>query len=176
MSPDTSRAGRSGVGYHERLRVPLRWWALLTMSLASVLLAFLVATPLWLALGVTVVLGAGMGAVYLRYGAARVVVADGHLAAGRARIPVRLLGVPVALDTPASRRLAGMDADARAYLLLRAYVGGSVQVPVLDPSDPAPYWLISSRHPDRLVAALLHESERDTGDDARGSADGPGNG
>ena len=36
--------------YDERLGVPLRWWALATMFLASVLLAFLVATPLWLAL------------------------------------------------------------------------------------------------------------------------------
>jgi hypothetical protein len=23
-----------------------------------------------------------------------------------------------------------------------------------DPDDPTPYWLISSRHPDRLLAAL----------------------
>ena len=31
--------------YDERLGVPLRWWALATMFLASMLLAFLVATP-----------------------------------------------------------------------------------------------------------------------------------
>ena len=38
------------VEYDERLHVPLRWWALLTMFLATVLLAFLVATPAWVAL------------------------------------------------------------------------------------------------------------------------------
>jgi hypothetical protein len=75
--------------------------------------------------------------------------------AGRAHIPVDQLGVPVALDAPASRRLAGVDADARAYLLLRPYVARSVQVPVQDPQDPAPYWLVSTRHPDRVVAALV---------------------
>ncbi len=140
--------------YSERLRVPLRWWALLTMFCAALLLAFLVATPLWLSITVTAVAFALMATVFLSYGAARLVVADGVLRAGRARIEVRHLGVPVAHDAPASRRLAGVDADARAYLLLRAYVPRSVQVPVRDPGDPTPYWLLSTRHPDRLVAAL----------------------
>ena len=29
-----------------------------------------------------------------------------------------------------------------------------VRVPVEDPADPAPYWLVSSRRPDQLAAAL----------------------
>ena len=45
-----------GPSYDERLAVPLRWWALATMFWASVLLAFLVSTPAWVALGATVVL------------------------------------------------------------------------------------------------------------------------
>jgi hypothetical protein len=141
-------------GYDERLHVPLRWWAMLTMFMATVLLAFLVATPAWLALLVTGVLTALMAAVFVGYGAARVSVRDQMFRAGRAQIPVSLLGAPVALDARASHRLAGVDADARAYLLLRAYVKRSVQVPVHDPADPTPYWLVSTRHPDRVVAAL----------------------
>lgn len=142
------------VGYDERLHVPLRWWALLTMFMASLLLAFLVATPAWLAFVVTGVLTALMVAVFVGYGAARVSVHDHTFRAGRAQIPVALLGAPVALDAQASRRLAGVDADARAFLLLRPYVKRSVQVPVHDPADPAPYWLVSTRRPDRLVTAL----------------------
>ncbi|MFP5253335.1 MAG: DUF3093 domain-containing protein [Actinomycetes bacterium] len=141
--------------YSEMLHVPLRWWALLTMFLASVLLAFLVATPVWVALAVTGVLAAGSVALLVGYGAARVVVDDGTFKAGRARIPVHLLGAPVALDAQASRLLAGMHADARAYLLLRPYVKRSVQVPVADPADPTPYWLVSTRHPERLAQALV---------------------
>lgn len=140
--------------YRETLHVPLRWWALLTMFLASVLLAFLVATPAWVALGVTGALTAVVGAVLVGYGAARVTVEDGTFRAGRARIPVSLLGTPVALDAQASRMLAGVDADARAFLLLRPYVKGSVQVPVSDPADPTPYWLVSCRRPDALVSAV----------------------
>ena len=29
-----------------------------------------------------------------------------------------------------------------------------VRVPLTDPADPTPYWLVSTRHPARLVAAL----------------------
>lgn len=142
------------MSYEERLHVPLRWWALLTMFAASVLLAFLVATPLWLALAVTAVVFGVVAAVFVGYGAARITVHGGVLRAGRATIPVRHLGAAVALDARASHRLAGVDADARAYLLLRPYVKQSVQVPVQDPGDPTPYWLLSTRHPHRLVAAL----------------------
>ncbi|MGN6576373.1 MAG: DUF3093 domain-containing protein [Nocardioides sp.] len=147
-------ANPRAVDYDERLHVPLRWWALLTMFMATVLLAFLVATPPWVAFTVTGTLTVLMAAVFVSYGAARVSVHDQMFRAGRARIPVSLLGAPVALDAAGSRRLAGVDADARAFLLLRPYVKGSVQVPVQDPADPAPYWLVSSRRPDRLVAAL----------------------
>ena len=140
--------------YDERLHVPLRWWALLTMFLATVLLAFLVATPAWVAFAVTGTLSLAVVAVLVGYGAARISVHDGTFRAGRAQIPVALLGVPVPLDAKASHRVAGVDADARAYLLLRPYVKRSVQVPVQDPADPAPYWLVSTRHPDRLAAAI----------------------
>ena len=59
-----------------------------------------------------------------------------------------------ALDAEEMRLQAGRDADARAYLLLRPYLKRGVRVDLTDPSDPAPYWLISSRRPDRLAAAL----------------------
>ena len=140
--------------YDERLYVPLRWWALLTMFLATVLLAFLVATPAWVAFAVTGVLTLAVVTVLVGYGAARVSVHDGTFRAGRAQIPVTFLGVPVPLDAAASHRAAGVDADARAFLLLRPYLKRSVRVPVQDPADPAPYWLVSTRHPERLAAVL----------------------
>ena len=108
--------------YDERLGVPLRWWALATMFLASVLLAFLVATPVWLALAGTGVLVAMVVAVFVSYGGAHVSVRDEVLTAGRARIPVRLLGGVEALDARSTRLLAGREADARAYLLIRPYL------------------------------------------------------
>jgi hypothetical protein len=141
--------------YDERLRVPLRWWALGTMFVASLLIAFLVATPLWLALsaaGIVVVVWVG---IFVSYPSARVSVGDGVLTAGRARVPVAQVGNVRALDPEATRLLVGREADARAYLLIRPYLRRAVRVDIADPADPAPYWLVSTRRPDRLVAALL---------------------
>ncbi len=146
--------GGHGVGYAERLAVPLRWWALATMLLASMLLAFLVALPASVAFAAAGGLAAVTVAVLAGYGAATVVVGDGHLVAGRARIPVTALAGPEALGHDATRRALGPDADARAYLLVRPYVRGSVRVKVVDPDDPTPYWLVSTRHPGPLAAAI----------------------
>ncbi|MEO5711810.1 MAG: DUF3093 domain-containing protein [Nocardioidaceae bacterium] len=140
--------------YDERLGVPLRWWALATMFTASMLLAFLVATPLWVAIAGTVVLGGALLALFLGYGAARISVTDGVLRAGRARIALEHVGEVRALGAEDTHRLAGRDADARAYLLLRPYLRRAVRVAIDDPADPTPYWLLSTRRPDRLAAAL----------------------
>ena len=95
-----------------------------------------------------------MIAVFLGYGAARLTVRDGEFVAGSARIPVSLLAEPVALDAEATRRALGVEADARAYLVIRPYLKRAVRVRIVDPADPTPYWLVSTRHPDRLAAAL----------------------
>jgi hypothetical protein len=124
------------------------------MFWASVVLAFLVAAPVWVALLVPGALAALNAAVFVSYGAAPVTVLDGRLRAGRAEIPVGLVGEAQALDAEATRQAAGVEADARAYLLLRPYVAGAVRVSVADPADPTPYWLVSTRHP-RVLAEVL---------------------
>lgn len=140
--------------YHERLRVPLRWWVQWTMLIASLWLALIVAVPEPIAWTATAAAMALLALALLWYGDARLRVSDGWFTAGRARIEARHLGVIEALDAEETRRVAGVDADARAYLLLRPYVKRSVRVEITDPADPAPYWLVSSRHPDALAAAL----------------------
>jgi hypothetical protein len=47
-----------------------------------------------------------------------------------------------------------VDADARAYLLLRPYLKRGVRVDIVDPDDPTPYWLVSCRRPEDLVSAV----------------------
>ena len=37
---------------------------------------------------------------------------------------------------------------------LRPYLSRAVRIGIDDPADPTPYWLVSSRRPDRLAAAL----------------------
>lgn len=148
------RTSGADAGYHERLGVPLRWWVQGTMLVASLWLAFAVALPALAAAGIAAVAGGLVAGGFWSYGGARIAVADGELRAGRAHIDVTLLGAATALDADATRRLAGVDADARAYLLLRPYLKRAVRVELLDPVDPTPYWLLSTRHPERLVTAL----------------------
>jgi hypothetical protein len=148
--------------HRERLRVPLRWWAQGTMLVATFWLAFVVSTPATLAWSATGVLLLLMVALFLGYGAPRVEVADGWLRAGRARIPGEFLGGAEPLDPEATRRVAGVQADARAYLLLRPYLKRSVRVTVSDPADPTPYWLVSTRDPEHLASAIGVISGRGT--------------
>ncbi len=143
--------------------MPLRWWVQATMFVAAVWLAFVVALPGVVAWVATGVMAGSVAALFLGYGRARLLVTSEVFQAGRARIPVRLLGQPVALDAADSHRLAGRDANGRAYHLLRPYLKRAVRVSVVDPADPVPYWLVSTRHPEELAAAL--EAVRAAADD-----------
>lgn len=140
--------------YAERLGVPLRWWVQGTMLVATLWLAVAVAMPALGAWIVTLVALALMTFLFTSYGGARVVVAGGTLRAGRAHIAAEHLGAAVALDAEQTRRAAGVEADARAYLLIRPYLKRAVKVEITDPADPAPYWLIGTRHPEELAQAL----------------------
>jgi hypothetical protein len=142
------------VDYAERLTVPLRWWAQGTMFVATLWLAVLAATPEIFAWSVTAVAMAVLVALFVGYGRPKVSVDGTTFRAGRAHIPLDLVGPVTALDADGVRRQAGVEADARAYLLLRPYLKRGVRVDIADPADPTPYWLISSRRPDALVSAL----------------------
>ena len=106
-----------------------------------------------LAVTVAVVATLALGGMLLAT-ATTLSVSDGVFRAGRARIPVDLLGGPEVLDADGMRHACGPGLDARAYLCLRGWISAGVRVPVLDPRDPAPYWLVSSRRPAELAEAL----------------------
>ena len=140
--------------YAERLGVPLRWWVQGTMLVATLWLALIVSVPVVVPWVVTGAARALLAAGLVSYGSARVRVEDGVLYAGRAHVDTSLLGAVTALDADQTRRVAGVEADARAFLVLRPYLKRAVKVQLDDPADPTPYWLLSTRHPDRLAAAL----------------------
>lgn len=81
-------------------------------------------------------------------------VENGTLTAGRAHIPVSLLGEPELIGREELRRAIGIDLDARAHLVVRGWIREGLRIPNLDAQDPAPYWIITSRKPQALAAAL----------------------
>ncbi|AEG44531.1 DUF3093 domain-containing protein [Isoptericola variabilis] len=82
-------------------------------------------------------------------------VVGGELHAGRAHVPARLLGELTALDDPEEMRAElGPRLDARAYVCLRAWARTGIKAVLEDPADPTPYWVVSTRRPAELVAAV----------------------
>jgi len=59
-----------------------------------------------------------------------------------------------ALDAAATEVRGGVQADGRAHLVLKPYIATAVEIELDDPDDPVPYWLVSSRRPQALAAAL----------------------
>ncbi|MFY0407883.1 DUF3093 domain-containing protein [Solicola sp. PLA-1-18] len=140
--------------YVERLSVPASWWLVGAFTTLTLWWVFVLATPSWFAIGAAVVGGVAIGAGLWQYGSARVEVTRLHLRAGTARIALQHCGEVEALDVAQTRALHGPQADARAFFCVRPYVHTAVRVEILDPRDPTPYWLVGSRHPQRLATAL----------------------
>ena len=144
----------SAATYRERLFAPPMWWLIAAVMVASLGIAYAVATPGWVALTVTA-LGVTVAALVLgSYGSALVTVDADGVRAGRAVLPMDACGAVTVLSESEFRDLRGPGADARAYLLLRPYVATAVRIDVADSADPTPYWLICTRHPDRLGAVI----------------------
>ncbi|TAL41490.1 MAG: DUF3093 domain-containing protein [Salinibacterium sp.] len=102
---------------------------------------------------VAVVLYAGCVAMLLR--ASPVIeVSSGELVAGRARLPISVVGALDAFSGEDARLERGQRLDARAWLLIRGWVDPVVRVELNDEQDPTPYWLLSTRRPAELIAAL----------------------
>jgi hypothetical protein len=147
--------------YSERLYVPLSWWFLGGLFVLSVGWAFWVATPL-VATAVAVIVSAVLVGWWLvGFGRVRVAVDEGALHAGRAVLPRDVIGAVNVLDHEGTRRALGQDADARAFLVTRPYCRQAVKVEVADAADPTPYWIISSRDPERLASSLRSRGVRD---------------
>ena len=139
--------------YRERLHVPVVWWLLAGGLALSLLLALgFSAGPVWGV--VAAVAGLAVATAIFLQSAVRIEVDDAMIRVGRARIEHRYIGGAEALDPEQTRRRAGVEADARAHLVLRPYIGTAVEITLDDPDDPVPYWLISSRRPKALAAAL----------------------
>jgi hypothetical protein len=84
----------------------------------------------------------------------RVEVTGDELRVDDARLPLRFVAAAAVVEPEERRRLLGTEADPLAFAVLRPWVRGTVRVDLDDPADPTPYWLISSRRPEALVAAL----------------------
>lgn len=156
MSASPSQQPNSGgrPAYAERLWVPVGWWVLTLLFALSLFIAVLFYLgPVW-AIGAGLLVMVVMGVAFVRYGNLQIRVEADRLWVGAANVEWEYVADARPLDEPATRRRRGPDSDARAYLVLRPYLSRAVEVTISDDSDPTPYWLISTRSPQRLAAAI----------------------
>lgn len=77
-----------------------------------------------------------------------------RLVAGRAAIPVAQLGEIELLGDAALRAAIGPGLDARSFMLVRGWIHRGIRIENIDPADPAPQWIITTRHPQKLADAI----------------------
>lgn len=80
-------------------------------------------------------------------------VTEGEFRAGRANVEREYIGRVEAFSGNEAVLERGQRLDARAWLLLRGSLP-IVKVPITDAADPVPYWIVSTRRPNELAAAL----------------------
>jgi len=154
-----TRAATQSVRYHERLWVPWWWWPPAT-GLAG-LIALEVnqgvrSLPNWVPFAVLLPVAAVV-LVWFSKTEVRVVgqsSGDTELWVGDAHLPVSVVSRSAAVPQSAKSAALGRQLDPAAYVVHRAWVGPMVLLVLDDPDDPTPYWLVSTRHPDRVLAAL----------------------
>ena len=142
--------------YRERLRVP--WWAWPVALIAAAFVATELALGAFALRSIWSYVVAGVLAVAGVVALSRITVRVDVQVLGvdDARLPLPVIGGVTVVDAAARRDLLGQDADPVAFVILRPWIAGGVRIDLADPADPTPYWFVSSRHPERLAAALVN--------------------
>lgn len=151
-----SAAGKAPAttGHAERLYVA--WYSWLLPMFAAGLMAATVhlgypGLRAWLPYVVLVPL---MALLIWRAGRAPVRVEGGELHVGDAHLPLEHVGSVEVFGAKEKRKVLGPQLDPTAFVLHRGWVGPTLRVEVTDPEDPTPYWVFSTRHPEKLASLL----------------------
>jgi hypothetical protein len=111
--------------------------------------------PRWLPFVVLFVVAAG-ALLWLGRIEIRVTATEGgvELWAGEAHLPVTVIARSADIPRSAKSAALGRQLDPAAYVVHRGWVGPMVLLVLDDADDPTPYWLVSCRHPQRVLSAL----------------------
>ncbi|MBK8459450.1 MAG: DUF3093 domain-containing protein [Micropruina sp.] len=140
--------------YTERLSVPASHWGIALffgLTFISAVALYAGTTFTLLATGLATV---AIAWFLMSYGRVEIRVDERGLLVGRSLLEWPYVGAVVVHDAAGTKRRLGIAANRQAFLSVRGYLAGSVEVEVIDPADPHPYWLISSRHPADLAAGI----------------------
>ncbi|WP_237232694.1 DUF3093 domain-containing protein [Rothia nasisuis] len=138
--------------YQERLAPGIGLWI---ACVGAGLATFLVGAPISISAGVIAGILMFLLLVGLLYGTSPTLeITDTTVRFGRARIEREYVGRAHAFRGENARIAAGPALDGRAYMCFRGWIPAVVRVQIIDPADPTPYWIASSRHPEKIVEIL----------------------
>ena len=139
--------------YQEKLRWP--WW----LTLLTVGLDFSIVVAVWAGLGNTSALIAAIISIaftgyFYSISTLRISVEKDSFSVGRATIEKKYLGDIKVLTNNEFRSLSGPGINPRAFHAFRFWIRRGLKVEIKDSRDPTPYWLVSSKSPEKLFEAL----------------------
>ncbi len=147
--------------YRERVNAPISLWVVVTAMTASLGVAY--GHVLGNGWGlVTFAFTQGLATWWLVGTAPLISVTATELHVGPARLPVVYVGSVAVLDRDRTKAARGPRADPHSFMRLRPGVPASVVIEVTDSEDPHPYWMISTRRPEDLRAALVNATTQST--------------
>jgi hypothetical protein len=142
--------------FKEVLRPPIWLLAFIYFLLLSLVIAIWAAFDNNVALVAFIV--ATIAIVYIAIAMRSTITLDSEeLRIDRAHIEIKYLGSATVVDSQTMRLLRTRDADPAAYLAIRFWISKGIKITVVDPRDPTPYWLITSKRGEE-IAALLDKS------------------
>jgi hypothetical protein len=140
------------VRYRERLYPSIGVFLALSLGFPMLLLA---AMPFGLEIGLTVSIIGTASLFGFTFVFSPVIEVDQELRVGRFRIPLKVIGNCTQLNNEELKLAIGVNADARAQLLIRGYIKTGLKIEINDPEDPTPHVIVSTRRPAELAVALL---------------------
>jgi Protein of unknown function (DUF3093) len=140
--------------YRERLYAPPLWWVVGMITMLMFGAIVWTGFDLAITAAVFAALIAITAAFLLNWGRVTIEVTPGELRAGPATLPLAMAGEVRALDESQTRILRGPRADPSAYMLIRPYLRYAVYIEVTGEDPASPYWLVETRHPAELAAAI----------------------
>lgn len=148
--------------YRERLLVPVSYWLLavpVVLTLGAEAYFFVDGFIPPLVIGV---LAAIVASFLVQWSSATIEVTGAVLRAGRDTLALNEADEVIALDERQAAALRGPRADPSAHILLRPYLKRAVYISLADPDAGVPYWLVATRHPDELAAAIETARQSDS--------------
>ena len=144
--------------YREKLTPgPGMWLIALLAGVAS----FFVGAPINISAGIIAAVVVTALVAFILFSSSPIIeITPQVVRVGRAQIESEYVGIAEAFRGEEARIATGPALDGRAFMCFRGWIEPKVRIEIIDPADPTPYWIASSRHPEQ-IAEIINEGKEE---------------